>query len=339
MSVSIKEVASYAGVSISTVSRALNGIGSVSKKTREKILHAAEELGYVPNTNAKYLKISNTRNVALLVRGISNPFFSPIMRLIQRQISMRGYTLLVIAVDDGQDELEVALQMIQERKLCGILLLGGLYQHTQEEIERLGGVPCVFITFRADAGVAEKLYSSVIVDDTLEMQKGCEHLIHLNHRNIAFLAKSPMQPNTTGYRRMLGYRAALEKYNIPFDPSRIIDCEYRPREGYDAVRAILSRDKSVTAILAAADTIAIGAAKAALTMGLRIPEDISIVGFDGIEFAEYYHPSIDSFSQPATAMAQSAVDMLFSMMDGEEGKHQVFETTLIKRGSTAKNRK
>lgn len=339
MSNGIKDVALRAGVSISTVSRALNGMGYVSDKARAKIQKAVEELNYVPNTNARYLKAANSRNVALLVRGITNPFFSIMIRVIQRQISLRGYSLLVAAVDDEQDELDIAQQLIEEKRLCGLILLGGLYQHSQADMDKLDGIPCVFTTFRAGEDVDDSIYSSIVVDDTLETKKACEYLISMNHTNIAFLARDPMIPNTIGYRRMMGYKTALEENGLPFEPSRVLNCEYSSASGFDVARGLLARDKAITAIVAAADTISIGAAKAVLTFGLKIPEDISLIGFDGIEAAEYYHPSLDTISQPATAMAMTSIEMLFDMIAGEPGTHRVFPASFIKRGSSARNRR
>ncbi|MDD2213164.1 MAG: LacI family DNA-binding transcriptional regulator [Oscillospiraceae bacterium] len=334
MTASIKDVAQQAGVSTATVSRVLNQAGKVSAETRRKVLAAVASCHYVPNANAQQLKRSTSRNICLCVRGITNPFFAAFLRVIERQISLRGYPLLIEAVDDSQDELAVAQRVLSERRLCGVLFLGGTYLHQAEDFERLGDVPRVLITFNAPDSVAAELYSSVVVADRDISRQAVRHLADLGHRRIAFMAKSPFEENTTGHLRMAGYRDALREAGLPFDPALVFDCEYRPDSGFSSMKAALTLTEPVTAVYAAADTIAIGAAKAVLSQGLSIPRDISIIGFDGIDMAEYYHPSLDTVLQPAETMAKRAVEILFDLMNGGSNQHIVLPAQLTRRGST-----
>lgn len=335
MKISIRDVAREAEVSISTVSRVLNETGPVSEETRSRVLQASKVLSYVPNLSARSLKISQSRTIGLLVRSIANPFFVPMIHEIERQLSLRGYPFLVEPVEDGQDELTIAANSAADKKLCAVLLIGGQYDHTEAQMRALGGIPCVLLTFTAPEAPGD-LYSSVIIDDAQESQKAVEYLIACGHRDICFFAKSPLSPNTTGYRRMLGYRAALEAHGIPFVPHRVLDCEYTASSGFHAMRAVLMRNEPITAAFAASDTIATGVAKAVLTGGLRIPDDISIIGFDGIETAEYYHPSLDTIMQPAVDMASAGIKLLFEQMQEGTTEHLVFDAALVKRGSTRK---
>jgi len=143
--------------------------------------------------------------------------------------------------------------------------------------------------------------------------------------------------NTIGNRRLLGYKKALEEHGIEYDSALVEDCEYAPSFGFAAAKRLLSKNLGVTAMFAASDAIAIGAAKAVLSSGLSIPGDISIVGFDGIEMAEYYHPSLDTISQPGVEMAHVSVEILFDLIAGETAnRHVVFESMLVKRGSSRK---
>lgn len=332
MKASIHDVAREAQVSISTISRVLNATGPVSEETRLRVLRAAKQLGYVPNVSARSLKISQSHTIGLLVRSIANPFFAPMIHEIKRQLNLRGYPFLVEPVEDGQDELTKAASLAAEKKLCGLILIGGQYDHTEQQFLQLAGVPSILLTFTAPDAPGQ-LYSSVIIDDVQEAQKAVEYLISLGHRDICFLAKLPNSPNTTGYRRMLGYRAALEAHDIPFRPQLVQDCEYTATSGFAATRALQMRGVPFTAAFAASDTIATGVAKAVLISGQRIPEDISIVGFDGIEAAEYYHPALDTIAQPAVEMASAGLGLLFEQMQDGRTDHLVFEATLIKRGS------
>lgn len=332
MKVSIRDVARQAAVSISTVSRVLNDTGPVSEATRGRVMQAVNALGYVPNASARSLKINQSRTIGLLVRSIANPFFVPMIRHIETLLSLRGHPFVMEPVDDGQDELVKAVALAQDRKLCGVILIGGIYDHTPEQLRQLGDTPCVMLTVKAPQ-IPPELYASVIIDDVREAQKAAAYLLELGHRDICFFAKSPMSPNTTGYRRMLGYRAALEAAGIPFDPQLVVNCEYTAASGFAAMRGLLSHGRRITAAFAASDTIATGVAKAALIAGYRIPEDLSIVGFDGIEAAEYYHPSLDTIAQPAVDMAAAATQLLLDGINRLPTRHIVFEASLLKRGS------
>ncbi|RKP48996.1 LacI family transcriptional regulator [Cohnella endophytica] len=328
----IKDVARIAGVGISTVSRVINNTGIVSKATRDKVLSVVEQYNYVPNNNARNLKATQSRNIALMVKGITNPFFSNMIKEIERQVDLRGYPFMIYHVEDGTNEINAAIQLVQEKNLCGIIFMGGTYDHSEEKFRRLN-IPCVLTTITAQE-VDPSIFSSVIIDDLKEAYKATKYLISLGHTAIAFMAKSPFLNETTGNRRFLGYIKALEESSIPYDPQLVEDCEYSASSGFSATRRLLNKGRGVTALFAAADTIAIGAAKAVLTAGLSIPDDISIIGFDGIEMAEYYHPSLDTISQPANEIALSSVSLLFDLITGQSvNQHIVFDAVLIKRGS------
>lgn len=333
MDVNIKDIARISGVGISTVSRVINNKGLVSKATREKVLNVVKEYNYVPNSNARNLKTTQSKNIALMVKGITNPFFANMIREIERQVNLRGYPFLIHQVEDGTDEITAAVQLVKEKNLCGIIFMGGTYNHSEEKFRQLN-IPFVLTTITTTQEVDPDLFSSVIINEFKEAYKATNYLISLGHKNIGFLAKSPLLNETTGNRRFLGYKQALEEHNLPYDPHLVEDCEYSPSSGFNATRRLLNKNKGVTAIFAASDTIAMGSAKAVLSAGLSIPDDISIIGFDGIEMAEYYHPSLDTISQPGTEMALSSVGVLFDLISKRSGnQHIVYDAVLLKRGS------
>jgi len=331
--VNIKDIARISGVGISTVSRVINNTGIVSKATREKVLRVVQEYNYIPNSNARNLKTTQSKNIALMVKGITNPFFATMIREIERQVNLRGYPFLIQQVEDGVDEINAAIQLVKEKNLCGIIFMGGTYNHSEEKFRQLN-IPSVLTTITTTQEVDPDTFSSVIINDLKEAQKATSYLLSLGHRTIGFLAKSPMLNETTGNRRLLGYKQALQEYGVPFDPQLVEDCEYSPSSGFNATRRLLNKNKGITALFGAADTIAMGAAKAVLTAGLSIPDDISVIGFDGIEMAEYYHPSLDTISQPATEMALSSVGVLFDLIAERSGnQHIVYDAVLLRRGS------
>ncbi len=331
--ITIKDIARLADVGIATVSRALNNSGTINEETKKKILDIASKYHYIPNSNARNLKVSQTQNIALLVKGISNPFFADMMKEIQRQVNLRRYSLIIQQVDDETNELDVAMELIMSKKICGIIFMGGTYNHPEEELIRLN-IPCVLTTITLAEKQNSEFFSSVVIDEVKESKKATDYLLSLGHTKIVFLAKSPFVPNTTGNMRLKGYEEALLQAGLKFDPSLVGDCEYTPSSGYSAMNRLFSKHKDVTGIFAGADTIAIGCAKAALTSGRRIPEDVSIIGFDGIETAEYFNPSLDTISQPGIDMALSSINLLFDLINGTgKNEHITYQAVLLKRGS------
>ncbi|MDF2884597.1 MAG: LacI family transcriptional regulator [Clostridiaceae bacterium] len=294
MEITIKEIAKLSGVGITTVSRVINNSGPVSPKTREKIMSVISEYNYIPNNNARNLKSTQSNSVALLVKSIANPFFQKMINVIKQKVALRGYQLIIQNVEDTENELDVAIQEAQDRNLQGIIIMGGSFNYSPEKFKRLK-VPCIFLTVSAGEDVPLESYSSVRIDDEAEAFKAVEYLISLGHRRIGFIYNAPLNIMTPNSLRHRGYIRALEHYNIPFDPS-LVATDYSSLSGFDF-------------------------------------EDISIVGFDGIEEAEFYHPSLDTISQPADQMALSGVELLFDMMQGGKTQHLVFESALLKRGS------
>ncbi|MDO3408664.1 LacI family DNA-binding transcriptional regulator [Saccharibacillus sp. CPCC 101409] len=332
----IKDIAKISGVGISTVSRVLNNSGVVSDATRARVMSVVKQYNYVPNSNARNLKMTQSNTIALMVKGISNPFFANMIKEVERQVHLRGCPLLIQHIEDGVDEIGAAVQLVKEKNLCGVIFMGGTYDHSEEEFKQLT-VPFVLTTITTIKEVDPSVFSSVSIDDVHSAYKATNYLISLGHRSICFLARFPLVENTIGNRRLLGYKKALEEHGIPYDPAFVEDCEYAPSFGFAAAKRLMNKNKGATAMFAASDAIAIGVAKAVLSSGLSIPGDMSIVGFDGIEMAEYYHPSLDTISQPGVEMAHVSVETLFDLIAGETAnKHIVFESLLVKRGSSRK---
>ncbi len=337
MSVTIKDVARLSGVGIATVSRVLNNSGITSSETKEKVMAAVRELNYVPNNNARNLKMGQSRTIALLAKSITNPFFQKMIHTIEQKVFLRGYHLEIRNVNYSEYEMSMAIKEVQDRNLNGVILMGGNFEYTNEDFKRLG-VPCVLLTVSGGKDVDKDLYSSVIIDDEAESFKATEYLIQLGHRRIGCIYSNQGEVVTPNKLRFGGYQKALEAHGITYDPvlvSSIHVSESGYEFGFNMMKNLMLRNKDMTAVVTMADTMAIGAAKAVLSAGLRIPEDISVIGFDGIEVAEYYNPSLDTICQPAEQMSLGAIDALFGMLQDEKTSHLVYEASLLKRGSCA----
>ncbi|HCL01704.1 MAG TPA: LacI family transcriptional regulator [Lachnoclostridium phytofermentans] len=341
--INIKDIARLSGVGIATVSRVINQTGSVSEKTKKKVMDVINEYNYIPNNNARNLKLTQSENIALIVKYMSNPFFIKMIDVIEIEMASRGYPLLIQNVDENSDELDIAISETMHSNLCGIIIMGGSYSsYTEAKFKQLG-IPCVLLTVNSEGNVDPSLYSSVIIDDEKEAYKATKYLIEMGHTDIGFLYKDVGNLVTPNILRYRGYKRALEESGIPVDESLVSNgvpvSGAGFRAGFLAMKQLMQKNPSMTAVFAFSDVLAIGAAKAALASGKRIPEDISIIGFDGIEMTEFYNPSLDSVYQPAVEMALSAVSMLHGMMNGDNSQHMVYDSVIMKRGSVRKIQK
>lgn len=335
--INIKDIARLSGVGIATVSRVINQTGSVSEKTRKKVMDVINEYNYIPNNNARNLKLTQSENIALFVKYISNPFFEKMIEIIQQEVESRGYPLQIQNVDENSDELDFAISESMQRNLCGLIIMGGAYSsYTEAKFKQLG-IPCVLLTVSSEGNVDPSLYSSVTINDELEGYRATKYLIEMGHRKIGFLYKDiegVVTPNLLRYR---GYVRALEESGIPVEDGLIAlgipTSGVGYRAGFQTMKGLMQRNPDMTAVFAFSDVLAIGAAKAALTSGKKIPDDMSIIGFDGIEMTEFYNPTLDTVYQPATEMALSAVSLLHGMMNGEKTQHIVCDSVIMKRGS------
>lgn len=341
--INIKDIARLSGVGIATVSRVINQTGSVSEKTKKKVMDVINEYNYIPNNNARNLKLTQSENIALIVKYMSNPFFIKMIDVIEIEMASRGYPLLIQNVDENSDELDIAISETMHSNLCGIIIMGGSYSsYTEAKFKQLG-IPCVLLTVNSEGNVDPSLYSSVIIDDEKEAYKATKYLIEMGHTDIGFLYKDVGNLVTPNILRYRGYKRALEESGIPVNENLVSNGVPVNgagfRAGFLAMKQLMQKNPSMTAVFAFSDVLAIGAAKAALASGKRIPEDISIIGFDGIEMTEFYNPSLDTVYQPAIEMALSAVSMLHGMMNGDKSQHMVYDSVIMKRGSVKKIQK
>ncbi|MDD2971182.1 MAG: LacI family DNA-binding transcriptional regulator [Lachnospiraceae bacterium] len=334
----IKDIAKLCGVGVSTVSRAINNHPDINPETKAMIMNAIEENGYIPNNSARNLKRTEAKSIAVLVKGMSNLFFSTMIKVMEEEIKKKKYTLVLHHVEFNEDEIDVALQLVKEKRLAGIIFLGGYFLH-KEKLEKLQ-VPYVLSTVSGPPDNLDwKDFSSIAVDDEAESFKMVDYLIKLGHKRIAILSAISMD-ESIGKLRLLGYKRALQENHIPLDESLIAPMrtdmeQYSMSNGYMVTKQLLESNIKFTALYAISDMLAIGACKAILESGKRIPEDYSVAGFDGIELGKYYNPSLTTIKQPVEEMARATVKVLFKVLsDNAEHKHQVVPAELIKGEST-----
>lgn len=337
----IKDIAKICGVGVSTVSRAINDHPDINPETKEKIMNAIREYGYVPNDSARNLKRVDAKAIAVLVKGIANPFFTSMITVIEQECKKRHYSMELSHIEADEDEVDVAQKVVKEKRLRGIIFLGGLFSHSEEKLKKLN-VPFVFSTAGSvPEHISRKQYSSISVDDRRESARLVEHLIGQGHTKIAILVAEALE-ESVGRLRLDGYCDALEAHGIVVNPALI--CQTREElghfsmeNGYLSTKELLGRGVAFTALYAVADALAIGALRALYEAGLRVPEDVSLAGYDGIDMACYTVPSLTTIRQPVEEMAKDTTRLLFDII-AKKTKHQhiTYEAELLIRESTAK---
>ncbi len=321
------------------MSRAINNHPDINPETKNMIMQMIKENNYIPNNSARNLKRTDSRAIAVLIKGIGNPFFSKMIRVFEEEIQKKKYLFILQRVDEQEDEVDVALELIKEKKPRGIVFLGGYFSHSKEELEELT-VPYVLSTI----GIAEHFgespdFSCVSVDDYAESYKMTDYLCSLGHKKILILAAAP-DDESIGRLRLEGYKKALQDNGITSSSSLIVfseECEecYTMDNGYRLMNRILEEKRDFTAVYAISDSIAIGACKSILEHGGRIPEDYCVAGYDGLDIARYYNPSITTIRQPVEEMARATIQILFDVIKNKAGHQKmVFKAELAEGEST-----
>ena len=327
----IKDIARLSGYSVATVSRALNSHPDISEAARAKILEVVAQQDFQPNNNAKHLKQQADTGVAIVVKGIMNLLFAELVERVQDLLQSAGQEASVHYLDEDANEVVYACHLCRERKPRGSLFLGG-----DLELFRAGfapiTVPCVLLTNSArELGFAN--LSSFTTDDAAAAAQVIGLLADKGHRSIGVLGGN-FSCSQISFRRLTGCKEAFARLGIPFDEALQYEpCRYSMRDAYAATRRLLERSPGLTALFAVGDVIAMGAVRALRDLGRRVPDDLSVVGYDGVEMSRYTVPRLTTVRQDVTALAERGVDDLlrrigwnrppvhevipFRMIDGE----------------------
>lgn len=331
----IKDIARICGVGTSTVSRAINDDPGINPETKERILTVVEEFHYVPNNSARNLKVTDSNTVGVLVKGRNNRFFQSMYADFEQELEQAGYDFTFKEIAYNENELLEAEAMIKEKRLKGIIFLGGMIENPDESLARLD-VPYVLCTVAVNTRLAKS--SSVGIDDEKESYKIVDYLIKKGHKRIAVIV-GQRRDYAVGRRRMQGYVRALNDNGIIFDDSLVIyqrdDLpDYSEANGYAVMSEFLKSGKEFTAVYAIADLLALGAYKAIYDAGKKIPQDYSVMGFDGIEITKYMYPALTTVRQPIEKIVKESVDIIIKEISGDRTSRQVyFETELVEQDS------
>ncbi len=333
----IKDIAKLSGVSVSTVSRVLNNRPDVSDDSRKRVRTVIESHNYVPNNSARDLVRVHSDAIGLVVRGVQNPFYTDIIHAIERKLDAAGYTMVMRQISSCDDELKCGAVMEREKRLRGIVFLGGRSDYTPGEVALLN-VPFVCCTYTNSYGTLRQTeYSSVSIVDEQEAYRAVAELYKNGHRRIAALTADP-DDSSISQLRYLGYQRALRDFGLTEYPEDLICAEdFTIATAYAAMQKRLRSPADFTAVFAIADDMAIGAMRALRESGRSIPEDCSVIAIDGINVSEYIHPMLTTLCQPKTAMGETSVDILLDMIEGRSGNRHVTLPTELRAGQSVRN--
>lgn len=330
----IKDIARQCGVSVSTVSRVLNNRPDVSRAVREQILDAVRLSNYIPNNSARDLVKSSSDAIGLVVRGVSNPFFADIIKAVEREIEAAGYTMVMRQINSGEDELKCGAVMEREKKLRGIVFLGGRSDYTPADIGAIN-VPFVCCAYENNFGtLPENAYSSVSIEDEAAAYRAVSALIGLGHRRIAALV-SDIDDRSISELRYRGYVRALSDHGIGFDEA-LIACAHAfdMDAAYAGMTRLVKRADGFTAVFTIADAMAIAAMKALADGGRPVPDACSVIAIDGLQISEYVQPTLTTLRQPGVEMGSESVRILLDMIEGRGGnRHVTMDTVFVEGGS------
>lgn len=335
----IKDIAKLSGVSVTTVSRVLNNHPDVSRENREKVLAVIKQTNFIPNNSARSLVKTTSDNIGVLVRGISNPFYTDIIRAIEERIHARGYTMVMQQIESSDDELALGAMMERDKRLRGIIFLGGRSDYSPENISALN-VPFVCCTYGNQYGTLPRdRYSSVSIADENAAYYAIMELYRAGHHRIAALICQP-DDQSISQLRYQGYRKALADCGLIADEAlRICADTYDIRDAYTAVAKWLETAPDFDALFCISDMMAIGAMRALRENDRSIPGDCSVIAIDGLDITDYTSPRLTTYCQPMKQIGQHSVDILLNLLEGKGEHRQEILLTSLRKGESVKGLK
>lgn len=329
----IRDVAALAGVSNATVSYVLSGKKKISEETRQRVLKVIEEVGFVPDLNARGLSGKDTKLIGIVIPQTEpgstlmfhNTFYSELLGSIEFATRRKGYHVLISATDMTRDYLN----LIKERNLAGVIIVGTYESRFWAQLKELE-VPVVLV----DSYCKNDWFHAIRIDDEYACFCETEYLIKRGHKRIAF-ASGSLKEDGVMQKRFLGYRRALEKNGVPYSDKLLFENLVSYESGAETAKKIAESGLGITAVAAAADILAIGLLSGFYELGIPVPDEISVIGFDGLEETRYTTPPLTTMKQPISRKGERAVDLLIENIGnpGMRRVDEILDVKLLERGS------
>lgn len=334
--VTMQDIANETGLSTASVSYVLNGKEGVSEERRKLVMDAVKKLGYVSNYAARSLAMNSSKLIGVCSPQteqknklmFDNPFYSELMNNIEFECRQRGYHVII----SGTDIDESYMNLAQKRSLDGIIIIGSYSEGFYKDFQN-SNFPVVLVDTYFDSNE----FSNVRIDDEQGGYISAKYLLEHGHKNIAFVSGMITDCGVT-QRRFEGYKRALSEFGVAFDEKNVYSGNVSFESGREQAKSIAESNSDITAIMCTADVIAVGASKQLSDMGVRIPDEISIIGFDNLKISKYTSPSITTVSQNIEEKGKIAVEMILSQIENDEetGNTVVLPVEIVERKSVKK---
>ncbi|OOH87705.1 transcriptional repressor PurR [Pasteurellaceae bacterium 15-036681] len=325
----MKDIARIAGVSSSTVSHVVNGSRFVSEEITQKVKKVIEELNYRPSLVARSLKVKETNTIGMLVTTSSNPFFAEVVHHVERYCELHNYHLILVNTDGNSQNLQKHLERLLLKQVDGLLLMCAEPQDFDPNIMQQVNLPMVVIDWWQQPLQADIIHENSELGGYLATNA----LIEAGYRDIAVITGELSKPLAAN--RLAGYKRSLLENNLQLHPEWIVEAHFDYQSGIDAMTQLLKLNPRPKAVFAMSDSIAIGAYQAIWQAGLRIPDDIALIGYDNIELAQYLAPPLSTIHQPKARLAKNAVEQLLARIRNPEKEVEIvnLDPKLIVRNS------
>jgi LacI family repressor for deo operon, udp, cdd, tsx, nupC, and nupG len=327
----IKKVSELAGVSTATVSRTLKDPDLVSPQTREKVMVAVQQAGYRPNWMATSVKTGKSNSIVVLVPNLVNPFFMRIIEGIEQAAQEKGYSVLLGDTQGSASREHEYASMLLTNRADGLIQLDHSFPFSQDDAHLVGNLPVVSVCERIEG---DKKYPVIELDNYAAARAVTHHLISYGHRSFGVIAGQIS--SQIHHDRLAGIKSVLAEEGIVFDEAMLVGGSYKIETGVEGVQQLLTRIQPPTAIICFNDDIAIGALYAIKKHGLRVPQDISVTGFDNVRVAAYMDPPLTTVDQPAYQMGRRAVEVLIQQINRQPltRTREILPFSLLERQST-----
>ncbi len=334
--ITLSSIAADLNVSKTLVSLVLNGkadAAAINKETQQRVIARARELNYKPNQVARGLRMGQTNTLGLLVADISNPFYARITRTIEHIAEAEGYSLIVCSSDESENREKHLIKMLLERQVDGIIMTTTIQQ--AEILKQIIPPHYPLVLFDRYLHGFDSHY--VGVDNEQATQNAVKYLLDQGHRNIGFLTLTPGYISTL-HDRQQGFLEAFKAYNLDIDTSHLLQVDYAKlkNKDYNQIKQFLAENPQITALFATNNNLALACLNAAMELGRRIPDELSLITFDDVECFQYTAPAISCIAQPLEKIGEVAVNLVLQQIKKEktELKKVVLQTKIIYRDST-----
>ena len=329
----IRDVARRARVSTATVSRTVNQVATVDAQLAKRVWKAIEELGYYPNRQARALVSGRSRVFGLIVSEITNPFFPEIVQTFETLAVEQHYEILLTSTIHDPKRMELAVRRMIEGRVDGVAILTFGMEDSLLEHLRFRNLPLVFV----DVGPKAPRVSNIRVDYADGIRQAVQHLAAFRHERIGFIT-GPLRLRSAAARKA-AFLASMSEIGLPVEPEYIVEGDHRLEGGKRALQKLADLRERPTALLCSNDMTAIGVMREAYELGIRVPQELSIVGFDDIRMAEFMTPPLTTIQMSQSELARLAFEALLKDVKREtpltEGSEYVLKTRLVLRGSTS----